>query len=185
MSTKNIVIQIRKENPLMKASKIARMAGVSHERVRQILKNANLCIRLPPKIYVCNHCGKKFSTNRQSPKFCSKECWQSYHRVTLNCEYCHKIFFRRQSELLGSLRYNSETKKFFCSKICQGKYAAQHYGFIVHPENIGSRKKKDHRLIYQLKKDGFSYREISQLTNVNINTLYVILCRLKKNKVSV
>ena len=73
----------------------------------------------------CEYCGEKFDCKRVSPRgrprrFCSRECWEEYHRdrlIECVCEYCGQSFTRRPSDVF----YH---KNRFCSNGCRGRAMA-------------------------------------------------------------
>jgi hypothetical protein len=176
MSIKEQIVSMKKKAPGTKATDIAESLTVSREYVRQVLKSNNLCTHQPRKEFICNQCGKVFPAKHGgSPKFCCRDCWKLYHKVTLICEQCGKSFYRQQSDFLAGLRKNSDTKKFFCTKRCQGHYVAEHYGFIAHPENTENKRQWDYNYIRQLRNSGLKLREIKSLTGIGQGTLDYIL----------
>jgi len=124
---KSKVWQLRRENPRMKGVEIARIVGVSRERVRQFLGNQNACV---PVIKLCPLCGRKTPTNHQ--KYCSRECWMKSKRVTLTCDVCGENFTLRGSEYRASLRVR-KLKMRFCSRKCNGHWLGKNFG-------VGRRK---------------------------------------------
>ena len=62
---------------------------------------------------------------------------------------------------------NKQTR-FFCSKKCLGKYTGTHYGFPVHKKNY----KYDYNQIKSLSKQGYTNKQIINITGMSINTFY-------------
>jgi hypothetical protein len=137
---------IRKErldNPCAYSAEIAVKYGVSREYVRQVLSHAGLSTKRLVQKHACINCGE-IKCKRIGQNFCSNGCLQEFHKVTLICDYCGKSFQRLLSEAYWTLRAVGKGKKklWFCNKKCNGSYVARHYGFIAHPENTMSRRKK-------------------------------------------
>ena len=81
--TEYIAIQERITNPCATLETIGGKAGVTKERVRQILKGHGLpTIHWKPKKpeYICFNCG--IITHRKS-SLCSPKCWHEYYNATI------------------------------------------------------------------------------------------------------
>ncbi len=122
MGTKEIVA-LRKKYPCYSLQKIGKLAGLSRERIRQILSRAGeRTARLPHGN--CLHCGKVLT--RRKARFCNGDCRHLYSNPEIECSQCG-VHFRRQ---LSSLYHNKTL--FFCSKRCQGRWLGRTYGFKKH-----------------------------------------------------
>ncbi len=139
------VIEIRKVNPCALLKDIGDKVGVTRERVRQILKRANL----PTRHYIIKrHCAKCGVPVAGGVKYCAK-CHHELHHVKLICDTCGIMFERKLSHILAypsrmnkrNSTLNMKQVGIFCTKKCFGKWAGNHFGFKTHPENIPSGEK--------------------------------------------
>ena len=118
--TAALVIAERGRNPCATMRAIGEHAGVTSERVRQLLKRAGLptaALRLKTK-YACPSCGKVFQKKPKSYDTC-KSC----RKLTLICEMCGKKFLRYQHLVIIAIAKGSQPR--WCSKSCQGKWLSQ------------------------------------------------------------
>ena len=173
--TNKVVIEFRKSNPCATLETIGHKAGISRERVRQILKLAALPTRhiQVKKLFQCLNCEQSFPLGRFRKErkydkydhqlFCSISCSKKYHTLTLTCETCGVIFQRGEPSVMNNVR-GGYGNHFFCSKSCQGKWAAKNFGFVAHPENgsrkYGENRKWDYKQIWELRSQGLKLREI-------------------------
>lgn len=131
------IIKWRKANPEMTMTEIGHKVGRSRERVRQILVRAGLPTHIPyqPWENHCVDCGKSI-TPYQGAKRCRK-C-ASHHRfgttiVKFNCASCEAETTRTSGTIACQSR-NRERRglppqtRWFCSRVCQGRYVGTHYG---------------------------------------------------------
>lgn len=118
--------------------KIGRRFGVTKERARQVLQacgvNTDGRVRTHEQ-KICKICGRRYSVLKSDLTFrsrgiCSQKCWRPRVFVGVTCSECgHKMRIPKR-------RFKVNTSGlFFCNRICQGRYAGRHYGFIEHPEN--------------------------------------------------
>ena len=112
------VVELRKNNPSMTLMEIGTIAGVTRERVRQILKSENLETRstgrIPSPMPPCKQCGTPVSNRRRT--YCSPECQRPYGRTTTHCYYCQKEIVLMTSEYKGRVqRFNH----LHCSRACR------------------------------------------------------------------
>ena len=121
-------------------SEIAREAGVSRQRVYQILKQEGLPTKQKIKKYryQCPVCGAI------SPKkLCSEECKIKWRQIPIICTECGKLFFRYYSQLLADC-HRSRVNAFFCSKECRNKWFVEQYGFHSGRKNDWDEVWKSH-----------------------------------------
>jgi len=140
--TRQRVKELRMSNRFISMSAIARLIGISRQRVFQILQEEGLPTKHLVKPvnkdqYSCLVCGK-ISTN----KFCSNECQKQYRQIPIVCTRCGKLFFRDVHQLLANYRDHSDT--LFCSRNCQSRWIGVHYGFKSHPNQPGPGVKHKH-----------------------------------------
>ena len=82
---------------------------------------------------VCPACGEP---KKSASKLC-RPCFARAQRgvmVTLICETCGIQFERRSADYEAWKKRGG--KLVFHNNVCLGRYAGQHYGYAVHPENI-------------------------------------------------
>ena len=138
--TRQRVKELRMSNMFMSMSVIARLTGISRQRVFQILQEESLPTKhlvkpVKKDQYSCLICGK-ISPN----KFCSNECQKQWRQIPIVCTRCGKLFFRDVHQLLANYRDHSDT--LFCSRNCQSRWIGEHYGFKSYPNHSGSMVKR-------------------------------------------
>ena len=125
MSTKEVIVRIRRKEPNKPAAHIARELGVSRERVRQLLVELDLPTNTARKPVYCIDCGKR-RRNSTKTGYCRK-CWIKYQYeqslITLICDSCG-LSFRRQRKYVD-FNYHH----YFCNHRCQGRWLGLNYGF--------------------------------------------------------
>ena len=129
------VRELRISDLFMTMSEIGQNVNVSRQRVFQILKEEGLPTRhrIRKYLYECPVCGTI------SPfKFCSKQCKKQWLMIPIVCTGCGKLFFRDRHQFF--INYPHHNDGLFCSKICTGKWIAEHYGFKKHPDLLISIK---------------------------------------------
>jgi len=141
-NTREQVKKLRISNLFMSMSAIARVIGISRQRVFQILQEEGLPTKHLVKPvnkdqYSCLACGK-ISPN----KYCSNECQKQWRQIPIVCTRCGKLFFRDVHQLLANYRDHSDT--IFCSRNCQSRWIGAHYGFKSHPNHSGPGVKRKH-----------------------------------------
>jgi len=82
------------------------------------------CPPLLARTYLCRHCGKVTTRGL----YCSKDCFRLHHTITLVCSFCGKSFESLKSVANWRVE-RSQTGLIFCSKVCQGRWLGQHYGW--------------------------------------------------------
>jgi transcription elongation factor Elf1 len=124
------VRDLRSANLLMKMSEIARIVGVSRQRVYKILQEEGLPTKhhIRKCLYKCPVCGK--ITSR---KFCSGECRKEWLQIPVICSECGNLFIRSRSKFMSGYSHHSDV--LFCSKKCTGKWLKKHNGPKYHLNN--------------------------------------------------
>lgn len=101
---------------------IAIAMGISRERVRQ--RASKLGLKIVKECNECKNCHKSFKGYRNQV-YCSVECrketFMKKYYDKVNCEVCGKDIFY--------YKVNKDRVPRFCSHKCQGKMAAQNYGW--------------------------------------------------------
>ena len=118
------VRELRTSDLFMTMSEIGQKVNISRQRVFQILKEEGLPTRHRIKkfVYECPVCGIISAS-----KFCSVECKNKWRQIPIICTGCGKLFFRNWHQFF--VNYPHHNDGLFCSKICTGKWFAEHYGF--------------------------------------------------------
>ena len=92
----------------------------SNSQIRSPTDSNSLC---PPKprfvLVICENCGEMFQRilsqyNLYKTHFCSRECYNLYGRINVNCYRCGVSFIVKKSKWK-----NSKTKIFFCCLSCR------------------------------------------------------------------
>lgn len=133
--TREHVRTLRKDNPCLSYPQIARIVGISDESVRNILITSHLPTKKKIIRFHCLACYNIIAN--KNTKFCDRKCHYDYYHIPLECHQCHKIFFRRLSDIL--YRDERQHTHYFCNKVCYGKYLGTTYGFSRFPNHIRSR----------------------------------------------
>jgi len=100
MTSSEKILELRKHNPELKAAEIARIIGLSRERVRQVL----LSLELPTDL-----------TRGE------------FGNVRLICDNCGKIFMRLGT--MHRHRVKRGYRHTYCSKRCLGQVIGRTYGY--------------------------------------------------------
>lgn len=82
---------------------------------------------------VCPACGEPKRSDVKHCRLCANTL-RRVPRLTLTCEMCGIQFKRDKVEHEVWKRRGG--KLVFHNNVCLGRYAGQHYGYAVHPENI-------------------------------------------------
>jgi len=110
------ILELRKENPELPSIRMAEMLSISRERVRQILEKEGLPTAFYKDYGSCTVCGKDKPGRQQ---FCSKACSYEAHRVRFNCALCG------QSKQLLRSQYNAQVRRgydrMYCSRLCRNR----------------------------------------------------------------
>lgn len=124
MGSKDRIIQLRTENPLMNLVQIGQEVGTSKQYVHKILKKAGLHTNTPKhKIgHNCLFCDS-FISGRRTSRLCSKECSFQYNNLPVVCSFCRYPFLRKRSAVIQG--YRRGYTKVFCSPACRHKGARE------------------------------------------------------------
>lgn len=126
MNTKEYVCKLRLNNPCMTLKSIGDSAGVTRERVRQILSSNNLPTK-SYRVYKLLQCRYCFKIIRAPRIYCSKECREKDLYIYLECEECGKLVKRLAKDYIWRLK-NRNYKHVWCNKRCQGKWLGKNFG---------------------------------------------------------
>lgn len=173
------IIRARRNNPCASLKGIGVRYGISRERVRQVLSEAGKQTSSYRQTYLCNQCGKDIGT--QEKLFCNRQCRYDYTHIDIACSYCGKLREYQAKHIIWEIKHGLHSSDiFFCSKNCQGHWAAEKHGFIAHPENggRGRNKKWDYDKVYQARDEtGFGGTKLSRLLSIPESTIYMILAK--------
>ena len=183
LNTREQVRELRMSNLYMSMSAIARLIGISRQRVFQILQEEGLPTKHLVKPvnkdqYSCLVCGK-ISTN----KFCSNECKTQWHQIPVVCTRCGKLFFRNVHRFLTNYRDHSDT--VFCSRNCQSRWVGAHYGFKSDPNHSGPGVKRKYNWedVWKLHAEtGYGAVKLSRQLGIPETTVAYILFRYPKKQ---
>lgn len=170
LNTRELIINLRSSNLCMTMSEIARNAGVSRQRVYQVLKTESLPTRhnITKYEYECPVCG-----TRSKNKFCSNDCKIKWRQIPIICTKCGKLFFRYYSQLLAD-NHRRNSNVLFCSKECRNKWLVEQYGFH-------SPRKYDWDEIWKRHLEtGYGALRLSKLLNIPVHRISFILNYYKK-----
>ena len=179
--TCNRVKELRMFNPFMTMSDIARLVGISRQRVFQILQQEGLPTRhfirqINKYQYKCLECGK-ISAN----KFCSEECQKQWQQIPVVCTRCGKLFSRDVHKFLAAYRDHGDT--IFCSRNCQSKWIGERYGFRSYPDHSGPGAKRKHnwdKVWRTHLETGYGCVKLSRQLGIPKTTIAYILFRYPK-----
>jgi len=133
----------------------------------------------PEEPKLCLNCSEPLV--KQNRFFCSRECQMQYVRISLICEECGKVFYRRALKVahdLGEKNY----QHIWCSYRCHGLWLAKHYGFAVYPEHAHKRK-HDWERIWQLHLDtGWGAPRLSKKLGIPVSTISSILWKKRSTE---
>ena len=121
------VIALRQANPNWTLASIGRSAGVSRERVRQILIQVGLWDgRRDSRIEKpCAWCGKAFySYPKRRSRYCSRVCFKMARTkiVETACTWCGRPLKLKEWEA-------KHRRLHFCDRKCQGQWLGKNYGY--------------------------------------------------------
>ena len=181
--TRQRVKELRVTNPFMTMAEIARVVGITRQRVFQVLQEEGLptkhLVRPVKKYqYSCLVCGK-ISTN----KFCSNECQKQWQQIPIVCTRCGKLFFRNVHKFLANYRDHSDA--IFCSRKCQSRWLGEHYGFKSYPHHSGPGVKRKHNwdeVWERHRETGYGAVKLSRQLDIPETTIAYILSRYPKQR---
>jgi hypothetical protein len=131
------VKELRNSDLFMTMSEIGQRLNISRHRVLQILKDEGLPTMHRIRRYLCE-CPVCGATSVF--KFGSKECKKQWQMIPIICTKRGKLFYRNRHQFF--INYPHHNDGSFCSKICAGKWFAEHYGFQRYPEHSATAKIK-------------------------------------------
>lgn len=114
------IVEFKESNPKMALRKIGEIFGISGERVRQICSVYHVETKRIVSSHPCKSCGLSI-VGQLSKKFCSEDCWFHYLYMSLMCDTCYQVFFRRRTVVLkqvDDVRYKGRN---YCSRECSAK----------------------------------------------------------------
>lgn len=126
--------RILQVNPSLTYAEIARLLGVSRERIRQVSGQR----RRKPRF--CKVCREPIRLHRNgitqtayNLRYCA-ECWieakgnrKKSHLIAFTCETCGETFFRKAGEVKRQQRNGYRVR--WCSRQCHGKWLGANYGY--------------------------------------------------------
>ena len=117
-STTERVLLIRKNAPYATQSDIAKLLGVTRERIRQILKKHGLppVVKRPPKYHQCLYCGANILTKFYRRQYCDEHCRTLHLWGIYPCDVCGKDIAMRHKEYQHRRR---RFRSFTCSYTCR------------------------------------------------------------------
>jgi hypothetical protein len=122
MKVKNKVVRLRKQNPFMSTSEIARRAGADISYARRVLLKNNLETN-PPKpkpVVYCKVC-RLATTDRYGLH--DGECRFRWNRIKLTCSFCRVPFYRSRKRVMQG--YRLKLKNVYCTRECYQTYRKQ------------------------------------------------------------
>ena len=121
MGSKEQIIQLRTENPLMNSVDIGKKVGTSKQYVHKILKKAGLDTRVPKrkKSHRCLFCDEVIFDSVKKSRLCSDPCHFQWYYLQVNCSFCHAPFYRTRGGLIQNHR--RKLNNIYCSRGCRDK----------------------------------------------------------------
>ncbi|MDP2916744.1 MAG: hypothetical protein Q8O16_02310 [Dehalococcoidia bacterium] len=166
------------------ADLIAAIFGEDPDKVRRN-------VGAPPKYktMLCPACGTAFDPrhglkhhNRKYELgllYCSPECLRAARTIMVVCDECGKLFPRATFVVVKEAKQHPG-KMFFCTRKCFGRYAGKHYGWRIHPENMGRHKKYDKDMVWQKHlATGYGGQRLSRIINVPAPVIDMIIFRMR------
>lgn len=173
MPSKSIPEALRVETPSLCGS-VRLLAAIFGENENRLLERYGLSSRFPKQH--CIQCGA-IHKSKTTP-YCQKcNSW-----IEVECDECGIHFKRLKSDLIAGISKQGY-KHIFCSSQCNGRHAGKHYGFAVHPENSGRKRKWDYAQVYQLKDYlGWGGVNIGRALGIPSSTVTWILAGRRENE---
>lgn len=165
-NTREQVKELRAKYPCYTLQSLANIAGVSKERVRQILASENLDTRHVAAY--CRYCNAPLVN--KSNDYCSPECQYKDTHIQISCSECGKLFWVYKSKFKYE-EIKRGRKFWFCSNDCKGRW----FG-----ENHGWPKKYDSIKILMLYLENYTARQIKAMTGSSIDNIYNTIYLLRK-----
>jgi len=119
------ILEFKLNNPKISLRKIGEVFGISGERVRQICSVYQVETRRVIESHPCKGCGKSIS-GQITKKFCSEECLFRCLYVSLICNTCNQIFYRRRTIVLNREDDPRYKGRNYCSRVCSAKGMSQY-----------------------------------------------------------
>ena len=126
-SKREQIIQLRKENPIIRLTKIANNLSVSKSYVHKVLTQANLPTKSilslqkrSPKRIVCKACDEDIppeSLHSERVHHIHSSCRYNYMYILVTCRFCRTKFRRRRHRIQDA----SRSKYIYCSQACHYK----------------------------------------------------------------
>ena len=115
MSSKEQIIQLRTENPLMNSVEIGTEVGVSKQYVHKILRKEGLNTSVPKKKQFnrCKQCNEPVGPRIN---ICSEACRFTYYRLKVKCSFCHVHFYVKRAQVIQ--KHRRKYKNIYCSLSC-------------------------------------------------------------------
>jgi len=173
------IIRARQSNPCATLQEIGTRYGVTRERVRQVLSEAEKPTGAYHQTYLCIQCGKDIGTEKKL--FCNQQCQHNHRYIEIACICCGTLKEYNVKYLVWQIEHSRHSSNlFFCSKFCNGKWLAENHGFITHPKSIGRKRVWDYSKVYELRDEtGWGTVKISRALGIPESTISDILRRRK------
>ena len=122
MKAKNKVVRLRKNNPFMSISEIARQVGIDVSYARRVLIKNNLPTKVskPKPVVYCKVC-RLATTDRYGLH--DGECRFRWNRIKLTCSFCKVPFYRSRKRVVQG--YRLKLKNVYCTRECYQTYRKQ------------------------------------------------------------
>ena len=134
MTTRERVAALRVADPKLTLQSIGDQVGVTRERVRQLLNEANLPTRAVRELksYPCKYCGEHVASHKKAHRRCGMDAKTIYVR----CHWCEKGLRRTPGTLF--LDDPAHKGRYYCNKTCFGRWFGTTHGFAANRQNIRS-----------------------------------------------
>jgi DNA-directed RNA polymerase subunit RPC12/RpoP len=151
-TTREIIAAEYERAPSQTLQQVGDVAGVTRERVRQIVKEDGIVIDRAARPKACKYCGDKHFVAEMNKAQVCQPCqgriakWKEYTRdKEVPCTWCGSLFYKSASQYRRSMGITARSVtsgapsykgRFFCDRVCFGKWFGFTSGFTAHPENI-------------------------------------------------
>lgn len=123
ITTKDRILELRQQDPELKAVKMSEQLGITKEAIRQNLVKLGQPTNFWKPPPTCVDCGKPNSSHLA--KRC-RSCFSKAHYIAFTCNECGKV----QEFTLSRVRtLKKRNKHHFCSHHCCGKWLARNHSF--------------------------------------------------------